>query len=92
MRVRNQNEYGAALREIDATKKQIGVFETEILKRMEEIEKLETELNEKTPDVERKRGEVDRSLSALGSQPSPEHWSLPVHPATSVPRRRHMTG
>ena len=68
MRVRNEKEYATALREIDATKKQIGVFETEILKRMEEVEKLEAELNEKAPDVERKRGEVDESLSALDSE------------------------
>ena len=68
MRVRNEKEYATALREIDATKKQIGVFETDILKRMEEIEKLEAELSEKAPDVERKRGEVDQSLSALDSE------------------------
>jgi predicted nucleic acid-binding Zn-ribbon protein len=68
MRVRNEKEYTTALREIDATRKQIGVFETEILKRMEEIERLETELKEKAPDVERKRGEVDESLTSLDSE------------------------
>jgi uncharacterized protein len=65
MRVRNEKEYSTALREIDATKKQISQFETEILKRMEEIEKLEAELKVKAPDVERKRAEVDESLVAL---------------------------
>src|SRR5258708_7796677 len=41
MRVRNEKEYTTALREIDATKKQASALETEILKSMEEIEKLE---------------------------------------------------
>jgi predicted nucleic acid-binding Zn-ribbon protein len=68
MRVRNEKEYATALREIDATKKQIGAYETEIIKRMEEVEKLEAELNEKAPDVERKRAEVDRSLASLDSE------------------------
>jgi len=68
MRVRNEKEYATALREIDATKKQVSAFETEILKRMEEIEKLETEINEKSPDVERKRGEVDEGLASLDSE------------------------
>ena len=68
MRVRNPKEYAAVLREIDLTKKQIGAFETEILKRMEELEKLEAELNIRTPDVEQKRSEVDVSLSTLDSE------------------------
>ncbi len=65
MRVRNEKEYSTALREIDATKKQIGVLEGEILKRMEELEKLEAELQTATPDVERKRGEVDQILAGF---------------------------
>jgi len=65
MRVRNEKEYTTALREIDATKKLIGVLETEVLKSLEEAEKLEAELNVFTPDVERKRLEVDRDLESL---------------------------
>lgn len=65
MRVRNEKEYTTALREIDATKKLIGVLETEVLKSLEEAEKLEAELKVFTPDVERKRLEVDRDLESL---------------------------
>ncbi|MCI0486499.1 MAG: C4-type zinc ribbon domain-containing protein [Blastocatellia bacterium] len=65
MRVRNEKEYSTALREIDATKKQIGTLETEILRRMEEIENLEARLNALAPDVERKRAEVDLNLTSL---------------------------
>ena len=65
MRVTNEKEYTTALREIDATKKKIGALETDILKRMEEIENFETSLNALAPDVERKRAEVDRNLTAL---------------------------
>ncbi|HET9531394.1 MAG TPA: C4-type zinc ribbon domain-containing protein [Blastocatellia bacterium] len=65
MRVRNEKEYTTALREIDATRKQISSLETEILKSMEEIEKLEAELLVRAPDVEKKRAEVDLSLGSL---------------------------
>jgi predicted nucleic acid-binding Zn-ribbon protein len=72
MRVRNEKEYITALREIDATKKQIGVLETEILKRMEEIEQLESQLSVNAPEIEQKRGEVDKDLALL----SAEHQSI----------------
>src|SRR5262245_4157617 len=65
MRVRNEKEYVTALREIDATKKQMGVLETEILKLMEEVEKLEADIKVYAPDVEQKRSEVDRDLGLL---------------------------
>jgi uncharacterized protein len=65
MRVRNEKEYATALREIDATKKQTGQLETEILKRMEELERLEGEVTVSAPDVERKRSDTDRYLTEL---------------------------
>lgn len=68
MRVTNTKEYETALREIDATKKHAGALEGEILKRMEELDKLEAEVAQKTPDVERKRIEVDENLAALQSE------------------------
>ncbi|HWP44795.1 MAG TPA: C4-type zinc ribbon domain-containing protein [Blastocatellia bacterium] len=68
MRVRNEKEYSTALREIDATKKQMSALETEILKCMEEIEKLEAELAVRAPDVEKKRAEVDLSLDSLNRE------------------------
>jgi len=65
MRVTNQKQYETALREIDATKKHASALESEILKRMEEIDKLESDLKERAPDAERKRGETDERLAAL---------------------------
>jgi predicted nucleic acid-binding Zn-ribbon protein len=68
MRVRNEKEYTTALREIDATKKQVGTYESEILKRMEEMEKLEADINVYAPDVERKRHEADQLLASLDQE------------------------
>lgn len=68
MRVRNEKEYVTVLREIDATKKHVGVLETEILKRMEESEKLESDIKIYAPDVELKRTEVDRELAELAEE------------------------
>jgi predicted nucleic acid-binding Zn-ribbon protein len=65
MKVRNEKEYTTALREIDSTKKLITVLETEVLKSLEEAEKLEAELSVFTPDVDRRRLEADRDLEAL---------------------------
>jgi hypothetical protein len=64
-RVRNEKEYTAVLREIDATRKHMSALETDILKRMEELENLDAELSARAPDVERMRADVDVSLSAL---------------------------
>lgn len=64
-RVTNEREYSAVLREIDAARRHIASLETEILKHMEETERLESELTLKTPDVERMRAEVDQVLAAL---------------------------
>lgn len=64
-RVRNEKEYTAVLREIDAARKHIGALETDILKRMDELEKLDAELSVRTPDVERMRADVDSSLASL---------------------------
>jgi hypothetical protein len=68
MRVRNEKEYSTALREIDATRKQASALEGEILKRMEETEKLEADLSVGAPDIERKRGEVDLLLVTLDKE------------------------
>ena len=68
MRVTNQKQYETALREIDATKKQIAAFEGEILKAMEEADKLDAEMKASAPDVERRRGEADQTLAALDAE------------------------
>lgn len=76
MKVRNEKEYATALREIDATKKQINTCETDILKRMEEAEKLDQEVETLAPDVERKRGEVDQLLLMLDQEVEESNASL----------------
>lgn len=68
MKVRNEKEYVTALREIDAAKKLIGAYETDILKAIESLEKLEADLSVFTPDIERKRGEVDHDLTTLDNE------------------------
>jgi uncharacterized protein len=67
-RVQNEKEYTAVLREIDSAKKHIATLETDILKRMEEVEALDAELEKRAPDVERMRAEVDVSLAALDKE------------------------
>lgn len=63
MRVRNQTEYAAALREIDMAKKLISALETQILELLETIETLEREVREQTPEIEAKRQHVDALLA-----------------------------
>jgi predicted nucleic acid-binding Zn-ribbon protein len=67
-RVQNEKEYTAVLREIDTARKHISSLETDIIKRMEEIETLDAELAARAPDVERMRGEVDVGLTALDKE------------------------
>lgn len=63
MRVRNQTEYAAALREIDMAKKLIGALETQILELLETIEGLEREIRERTPEIEARRQHFDVLLA-----------------------------
>ncbi len=67
MKATNEKQYATAVREIDATKKTISTFETEILKLMEKIEKLEVQVNERSPAIEAKRSEVNHQIAALTS-------------------------
>jgi len=67
-RVQNEKEYTAVLREIDTARKHISSLETDILKRMEEIEALDVELAARAPDVERMRAEVDVVLGVLDKE------------------------
>ena len=66
-RVRNEKEYTAVLREIDSSRKHVGTLETDILKRMEELEKLDAELVARAPDVERMRAELAREIGTYHS-------------------------
>jgi uncharacterized protein len=59
----NIKVYETIMREIDTTRKNASLLETEVLKLMERIEKLEVQVNERTPEVESRRIEVDRQLA-----------------------------
>ncbi len=58
MQVKNQREYAAVLKEIDAVKAQIGAHEEAILKGMEEIEKLKGDLDSRSGHIEEERRRV----------------------------------
>ncbi len=58
MQVKNQREYAAVLKEIDAVKAQIGAHEEAILKGMEEIEKLKGDLDARASHIEQERAKV----------------------------------
>lgn len=88
MRVRNEREYATALREIDATRKQAGTYETEILRGMEEIERLDAQLKVLAPDMEKQRAEIDARLATLEAEQTETETRL-----AAVRRRRdEVTG
>ncbi len=58
MQVKNQREYAAVLKEIDAVKAQIGAHEEAILKGMEEIERLKVDLDARSSHIEQERAKV----------------------------------
>lgn len=88
MRVRNEKEYAAVLREIDSSKKLISSLETEILKRMEEIEKLDADLKRLSPDIESKRIDTDKILADLER----EHQNARRQTAELEERRKRLCG
>jgi uncharacterized protein len=65
MRVTNEREYKAVLLEIDTATKRITAIEAEILKQMEELEKLDADLKVCAPDVDKKRSEFNLALETL---------------------------
>ncbi|MBI1765930.1 MAG: hypothetical protein HYR56_31380 [Acidobacteria bacterium] len=67
MKARNEREYTTALREIDVTKKTISALETEILKLMEQVEKLEAQVQERTPAMAARRVEVDKEIAEIAA-------------------------
>lgn len=60
MQVKNQREYAAALKEIDAVKARIGENEDAILKSMDEVETLRSDLEARAAHIESERAIVDR--------------------------------
>ncbi len=60
MQVKNQREYAAVLKEIDAAKAAIGEHEEAILASMEEVETLKTDLEARAAHIESERTIVDK--------------------------------
>ncbi|MBI3950557.1 MAG: hypothetical protein HY314_08900 [Acidobacteria bacterium] len=68
MRVKNEREYSAVLREIDVTKKIISALETQVLEKLELIEQLEKEIEALTPEIEVKRREFDIMIDEVSTK------------------------
>jgi len=60
MQVKNQREYAAVLKEIDAAKASIGEHEEAILSSMEEVEALKTDLEARAAHIESERAIVEK--------------------------------
>ena len=60
MQVKNQREYAAMLKEIDAVKAQIAAHEEAVLKDMEELEGLHVDLEARSAHITEERARVDR--------------------------------
>jgi uncharacterized protein len=76
MKATNEREYSTAIREIDATKKTIGTYETEVLKLMETIEKLDAQVKERAPQIEASRQELDQQIAILQSAATEDQAKL----------------
>ncbi|MEJ7708548.1 MAG: C4-type zinc ribbon domain-containing protein [Pyrinomonadaceae bacterium] len=68
MSSQNQKDYEAAIREIDAAKKQISQFETQVLEQMDLLEQSEKEFKEREPEVETLRAEMSEKFAAFEQQ------------------------
>lgn len=58
----NIKVYETIMREIEVSRKSQSLYETEILKLMERIEKLEAEVGSQAPQIESRRTEIDRQI------------------------------
>lgn len=62
MRVTNQREYAALLKEIDSVKARIAEFEDEVLRNMQEIETLRAELDSRSAHIAEERERVGQEV------------------------------
>lgn len=65
---KNETQYTAAIRETDAARKHTSNLETQILEKMELIEKTEATLKEHEPEIERLRNEMEANLKVFEEQ------------------------
>lgn len=68
MQVKNQREYAAVLKEIDAVKAQIGAHEEAVLKGMEETESLKRELDSRSGHIEQERALVEQERARVEAE------------------------
>jgi hypothetical protein len=68
MTAKNETQYTAAIREADASRKHISQLETQLLEKMEIIEKADATLKEREPEMEKLRIEHQEQLKALEVQ------------------------
>jgi uncharacterized protein len=59
MSSKNEQEYTAAIRELDASKKQASQLETQILEQMETLDQTDKLLQERAPEIEKLRAELN---------------------------------
>jgi predicted nucleic acid-binding Zn-ribbon protein len=65
MQVKNQREYAAMLKEIDAVKAQAAEHEDAVLKAMDELESLRTELDSRNEHIQEERAKVAAEIAAV---------------------------
>jgi predicted nucleic acid-binding Zn-ribbon protein len=68
MSSKKQDEYTAAIREADAARKQISTLETQILERMEVLEKAEASLNERAEEIVSLNSDREARLQAFDEE------------------------
>ena len=68
MQVKNQREYAAMLKEIDAVKAQLVDHEDAILRDMEELEKLADDLKSRSEHIQKEREDVERERAIVESE------------------------
>jgi predicted nucleic acid-binding Zn-ribbon protein len=64
----NEKAYTAAIREVDASRKQISQLETQILEQMEVSDQAEKEIREREPEINKLRAELEEKLRAFEEQ------------------------
>ena len=89
MRVKNQKEYAAMLKEIDSVKAQVSEHEDAILRDMEEIEKLKGELATHEEHIAQEREKVAADTSAV--EEASRQASETIETLTAQ-RREHEVG
>lgn len=78
MSSKKQDEYTAAIREADAARKQISVLETQILEKMEVLEKAEASLTERADEVASLNSDRDARLKSFDEETREQAQKLAV--------------